>query len=90
MKSDQKKYLDKVKEYIVSGTVFNGRHFELYGKNISVFLDHSYSPPVFKWGMTDEFSDIVYNHFGLGISEGEYIWDWYSRYIIEQFLIRRR
>lgn len=90
MKSEQKKYLDKVKEYIEYGTEDNGKYFYLYGKNISVWLNHSYSPPVFEWGMTDEFSDIVYNRFGLGISEAEYVWDWYSRYIIEHHLIRQR
>ena len=90
MKSEQKKYLDKVKEYIESGTVFNKGHFYLYGKNISVYLNHRHSPPVFDWGMTNEIRDIVYDHFGLGVSEGEYIWDWYSRYIIEHYLIRQR
>jgi len=89
-KKNMIKYLDYIKSDMRSGVSFNGKHFYLFGCNISVHLNHNDYPPYFAW-VPSCFKEVVKNNYDLPDDMITDLWyDWFGDYIRDQYMTMKR
>jgi hypothetical protein len=84
MKDNQKKYLDKVVEILVSGTIidYDGRNFQPpYTSTLSPLNFKPFPLYVLDFSRSERFKENCKNTYGLGNDEIKYVWEQYRGYI---------
>lgn len=64
----------------------SGRHFYVFDCNVSVHMNHGSVRPYFMW-VPVCFEETLVGKYGVHLSEVESIFDIYSEYLIERYLL---